>query len=112
MADDVSVTPSALDTDAETWREWAQTVKTAGEAVPTVGADLTALDFSILPGAQDVAQAYATAASTLAQDLSSGAAAMEAAADKLEGVRRIYETTEQETLDAIEAALANQMEGS
>lgn len=104
MVDAFSVTPASLRDDAETWDSWREQVEAIGEAVPIVGRDLTALDFSILPKAQDVARAYAEVASSLAAEIATGAEQCGGVADKLTKVASLYGDAEQHNLDAVSAA--------
>ncbi|GEL94084.1 type VII secretion target [Cellulomonas composti] len=103
MADEFAVDTADLRTDAETWRGWQERLAAVGTAVPLVGTHLDQLAFSTLPGAQDVAAAYARYSSSLAGQIEDGSTAMGDIAQKLTTVAGIYEDAEQSIVDSMKA---------
>lgn len=98
MVEAFAVVTTALDTDAGVWEGWGGKLEAAGEAVPTVGNGISAPDFSLLPGAQDVMNAYATASATFAQQLGLGARQFTGISAKLKASAARYEAAEQANL--------------
>jgi hypothetical protein len=106
MAEAFSVVPKDLSDDASTWRDWRDDLEAIGDGVPTIGDGLQAWDFSQLPGASQVFDPYSSVSQTLATELEAGVKELGGIASKLDGVSDAYATTEQENVDAINAATA------
>lgn len=100
---DFSVRPDKLKEDGDVWLEWNEQLTDISAAVPMIGPDLTVLNFSVLPGAQDVAQAYATVTDMLTTGLGAGAAEFQGITNKLVKVADMYAEVEQSLVDAISA---------
>jgi len=62
MSDGYTVNPAALEHDALQFDDWSKELDAVQEAIPVT---LSSLDFSVIPGAQDVYAAYQRAADAL-----------------------------------------------
>ena len=102
--DDFLVKPAKLKEDGKVWLQWSEQVTDVANAVPTIGPEMTMLDFSMLPGAQGVRQAYATVSETFTTGLNEGAEQFRGVSEKLDKVAEIYEDVEQSLVDAISAS--------
>lgn len=72
MSDEFLVNPESLDTDATTWNGWRDDLTAISDGIPQLGTDLDPLAFSILPNAQQVADAYGYAARVLKEAADAG----------------------------------------
>ncbi len=103
MVEPFAVVPEDLHSDAQVWRTWQERLTTIADAVPVLGRGLIPTDFSLLPGAQEVAAAYAPIASDLDTELRAGSSTFEGIANKLTTVARQYEAAEQDNLSTIKS---------
>jgi hypothetical protein len=69
VGDGYEVDPAALERDALVFDEWSKVLDSARQAIPL---DLNPLDFSQIPGAQEVFEAYQTAAMALSDYIDDG----------------------------------------
>ncbi|KAA9135513.1 hypothetical protein [Microbacterium caowuchunii] len=98
MVDAFRVRPGVLESDAQVWSDWASRLSTLGGSIPEVGAGLDPLAFSILPGAGEVRDAYAAAASTLRAAVAKGTNQFEGISGKLAWAAAQYAAAEEQNL--------------
>ena len=107
MTGEFLVDPDALDTDAAKWTTWSADLATISASIPQVGAQLDPLAFSILPNAQQVAQAYGRAATLLRQSADTGVEQLTGFATTLTFAATTYREAEVANLDAIAKSVSS-----
>jgi hypothetical protein len=87
MADGYHVDPAVLEKDALLFDDWTKVLDKASDDVPV---EINAIDFSIIPGAQEVYSAFLASATALRDYIDSGSRTFDGFARTLLTTAKLY----------------------